>query len=88
MMVINFCFILFIFQTLTYTHIRARARTYTHIHTNTHTPLSLSLSIQEQYILFRNTLNATGSTSEIIRSEECIRLPSKRKPGKEWERKI
>jgi len=45
--------------------------THTHTHTHTHT----YTSIQEQYILFHNALNATGSTSEIIRSEECIRLP-------------
>lgn len=26
------------------------------------------------YVLFHNALNATGSTSEIVRSEECIRV--------------
>ncbi|KAM0726609.1 hypothetical protein ACS0PU_007793 [Formica fusca] len=38
------------------------------------------------HILFHNALNATGSTSEIIRSEECIRL-SVLELEKEWERR-
>lgn len=39
-----------------------------------------SVHIGAVYTLFHNALNATGSTSEIIRSEECIRLCES--PGK------
>ena len=54
-----------------------------HIYAYTHT-IDVYISI---YIGTIYALNATGSTSEIIRSEECIRLPV-REPGKEWERRI